>query len=85
MDAGIVCINKEKVTKNLEPVKIQPVGQTYLSVLKGYAGISVIFSLFTLIITMFGSFGEEYLPLAITAVVMWCVNPFILSFLGANE
>lgn len=60
LDAGIVYSNKERVErKNLEqPIVGRSVGGWYMYLLKGYAGIAVIFSYFQLIFTFFSRMIE---------------------------
>ena len=78
LDSGIIFINKEKLEQNIEPIKISPVGQAYMSILKGYAGISVIFSLVTLIYNL----ATGYITaVTVLGAILWSINPFILSFI----
>lgn len=44
LDAGIVFTNKQKVRKIRDPIEVRSVGGWYHYILKGYAGIAVIFS-----------------------------------------
>jgi hypothetical protein len=78
LDAGIVFVNKEKWGKILEPIKISPVGQGYISILKGYAGISVILNLLSLVYSMATGYVNA---INIFGAIMWALNPLILSFI----
>ena len=46
MDAGIVYSNKKKLEKKRLPPEVRSVGGWYLYLLKGYAGISVLFAFY---------------------------------------
>lgn len=61
LDAGIVYSNQENVKKNNleQPIVGRSVGGWYINLLKGYAGISVIFSYFVFIITILGGIPTE--------------------------
>ena len=78
LDTGIVFVNKEKMEQNLESIKIFPVGQGYMSILKGYAGISVVISLISLVYNMATGY---FSVMNLFGAVMWALMPFLLSFI----
>ncbi len=54
-DAGIVYSNKEKTKIKRLPLEVRSVGGWYLYLLKGYAGISVLFSFYNLLVLYFST------------------------------
>jgi len=79
-DGGIVYTNKEKVEGFSDPTEVKSLGSWYLYLLKGYAGISVIFSYYiflsTLLSTMQG-FGPE----SIVFLTIWPMMPLVIAFI----
>lgn len=79
-DAGIGYTNKEKVIGTIKPINIQGVGDWYARFLKGYAGIGIIFSLFTTVNELWLSTGS-FNPLNIMGIVSWTLMPFLIMLL----
>jgi hypothetical protein len=59
LDAGIVYTNKKKVEYSRDPIEIRSVGGFYHYTLKGYAGISVIFTYVLFLISIFEYYGSK--------------------------
>jgi hypothetical protein len=76
-DAGIVYSNKEKVKGTSEPLEIRSVGGWYLYILKGYAGIAVIWSFYTFLSEIINSGASD----SVMFLIMWPIMPFMLAFL----
>ena len=51
-DSGIVYTNQEKVKNKKEPFEVRSVGSWYMYLMKGYAGVAVIFSYYSFFIAM---------------------------------
>lgn len=78
---GIVYIDKIEGQNGLELIEIKRIGSFYLTFLKGYAGIAVIFNLLTLAIETFFSFSDESGITPIIFLITFSVFPFIISFI----
>ena len=70
LDSGIV------TTPKSGPIELQGVGRWYLSFLKGYAGISVIFTLYQFTFEFLDTYGSQ---VHYSAVIFLFILPFILT------
>lgn len=85
IDAGIVSTNKKKAENRSDPIVVQSVGGWYLTLLKGYAGISVIIGLYTFLVEMYELYGDSMhfsipifiIPLPIL-ISLWSLPSIIL-------
>ncbi len=80
-DAGIVFTNKQKVKNTIDPIEVRSVGSWYHYLLKGYAGIGVIFSYVLFLIDMFNRYNDPTNPGFITAVILLPLMPILVSIL----
>jgi hypothetical protein len=81
-DAGIMFSNKKKVESGKEqPVEGRSVGSWYIYLLKGYAGISVIFAYYQFITQFLSSIAEEggdfTIPLIINVILLFPLMIFL--------
>ncbi|MHA1136637.1 MAG: hypothetical protein ACTSSE_09135 [Candidatus Thorarchaeota archaeon] len=76
-DSGIVALNKGDVGNVSASIDLQGVGKWYLSFLKGYAGISVILSLYQFTFDFLAQYGSE---VHYSAVIFLFILPIILMF-----
>ncbi|MEE9378235.1 MAG: hypothetical protein V3V33_09380 [Candidatus Lokiarchaeia archaeon] len=76
MDAGIVSTNKEKVENKRDPVELRSVGGWYLAFLKGYAGISVLIGLYTFLINLIDTYGNE---VHFSVIIFFAILPLIIA------
>ena len=76
-DSGIVALNKGDVGNVSASIDLQGVGKWYLSFLKGYAGISVILSLYQFTFDFLDQYGSE---VHYSAVIFLFILPIILTF-----
>ena len=85
LDSGIEYTNKErkKVKRGSFPPEVRSVGGYFLYYLKGYAGISVIISLITLMISYFSALGsgETSIVIYIINIITWPFIPFVITFM----
>jgi len=83
-DSGIVFATKEKVENSNEMLLIKSIGEWFQTLLKGYAGIGVIFTYFFVIfdsVTLFiNNMGVPGNTLNIPSLFLWLGLPFYLVF-----
>ena len=83
-DSGIVFTSKEKVEKSNEPLLIKSIGEWFQTLLKGYAGIGVLFTYVFVIYDFFVTFithlGKPGNILNIPSLILWLGLPFYLIF-----
>ena len=88
LDAGIVFTNKNKVINMRDPIEVRSVGGWYHYMMKGYAGVSVIFSYFVFISNFIIENQNPsvllliFLPLLI---LVFSIPSFILLEITANH
>ncbi|MBD3197695.1 MAG: hypothetical protein GF317_21765, partial [Candidatus Lokiarchaeota archaeon] len=70
LDGGIVYTNKRKVKNKSNPIEVRAVGSWLYYLLKGYAGISVIFSYYQFIS------GEIFTSIDISTIIFYSTWPF---------
>ena len=75
LDAGIVSKNKSRIEDTLEPVEVIAVGNTFISLFQGYAGISFVITLYlyvseTLIAIGGGAHFSVYLGLPLVPLIL---------------
>lgn len=86
-DAGIICSNKIKIEKTDKTLEIRSVGTIFKSLLKGYAGISVILSFISYVIftlTTYYSIEDLFanaLPLIGLPIALTCFNALTMVLL----
>ncbi|TET02804.1 MAG: hypothetical protein E3J90_02315 [Promethearchaeota archaeon] len=82
LESGIEYTNKEqkKVRRGAFPTEIRSIGGFYLYYFKGYAGISVVISLITLIISFFSVLEGLSIVTYIMNIFLWPLVPFIITF-----
>jgi len=82
LESGIEYTNKErkKVLRGSFPTEVRSIGGFYLYYLKGYAGISVIFSLFSLIFSFFSVIEGGNLAIYMINIILWPFIPFCITF-----
>ncbi len=85
LDSGLVFTNKEKIKDKVEPIEVRNVGGTFLTLLKGYAGIGVLISFYSFVVTAFEVTGggfhfSLYLFLILWPIflAMWCLPAILL-------
>ncbi|MFX1594051.1 MAG: hypothetical protein ACFFCL_15280, partial [Promethearchaeota archaeon] len=83
LDAGIVYSNRLKVKGTSKPTEVRSVGGWYLSLLKGYAGISMIISFYTFLSMIIQSLitSSDELFRWILIAGLWPVLPFLLAIM----
>ncbi|MHA2080308.1 MAG: hypothetical protein ACW99H_04085, partial [Candidatus Thorarchaeota archaeon] len=59
LDSGIVTTDKDEFADISTPTELQSAGGWYLAFLKGYAGISVVFTLYQFTFDFLGTYGSE--------------------------
>lgn len=81
LESGIEYTNKErkKVLRGSFPTEVKSIGGFYLYYLKGYAGISVIFSLFSLIFSFFSVIEGGNLAIYMINIILWPFIPFCIT------
>jgi len=81
LDSGIEYTNKnrKKVVRGSFPTEIRSMGGFYLYYLKGYAGISVIISLFKLIISFFSVIDTSNMAIYFINIMTWPIIPFTIA------
>lgn len=75
-DSGIVATNKGNVGNVSASIELQGVGNLYLSFLKGYAGISVVLTLYQFTFDFLATYGSD---VHYSAVIFLFILPFILT------
>ncbi|MBD3194429.1 MAG: hypothetical protein GF317_05190 [Candidatus Lokiarchaeota archaeon] len=80
-DAGIVFTNKKRVQDKIDPIEVRSIGSWYHYLLKGYAGIGVIFAYILFLIDMLNRYNNPTDPGFIVAVVLLPLIPFLVSIL----
>ena len=82
LESGIEYTNKEqkKVRRGAFPTEIRSIGGFYLYYFKGYAGISIVISLITLIISFFSVLEGLSIVTYIMNIFLWPLIPFIITF-----
>lgn len=81
LDAGIVFTNKQKVKDTIEPIEIRSMGSWYHYLLKGYAGIGVVFSYVIFLVDMLSRYNDPTNPGFIVAAIMLPLMPILVSVL----
>ena len=94
-DSGIVAANKGDVGHVTASIDLQGVGKWYLSFLKGYAGISVILTLYQFTFDFLNTYGSEVhysavlflfiLPLLVTLWVLPAIILFDATYTGRRR
>ena len=83
-DSGIVFTNKNRVENSNETLLIKSIGEWFQTLLKGYAGIGVIFTYFFVIydfvILFIENIGHPGNMLNIPSLFLWLGLPFYLVF-----
>ncbi|NVM45441.1 MAG: hypothetical protein HWN79_11045 [Candidatus Lokiarchaeota archaeon] len=83
-DSGIVFTTKEKVENSNETLLIKSIGEWFQTLLKGYAGIGVIFTyifvIYDFIILFIANLGFPGNMLNIPSLFLWLGLPFYLVF-----
>ncbi len=81
LESGIEYTNKErkKVLRGSFPTEVRSIGGFYLYYLKGYAGISVIISLFSLIFSFFSLLEGLSIGIYIINITTWPLIPFCIT------
>ncbi len=69
LDSGVVYSNKEKIKDTALPDEVRSVGGWYIYLLKGYAGISVIFAYYTFISSAYAAGGMEGPAIALLPIL----------------
>ncbi len=82
-DAGIIYTNKNLVRSKSNPVELRSVGNWYMQILKGYAGIAVLFNYYQFIFNFASSLStsSDFIGIYVMYVIFWPLIPFILTFL----
>ncbi len=81
LDSGIEYSNKEqkKVRRGSFPIEVRSVGGYFLYYLKGYAGIAVIISVFSLVITFITTLQGLESVYYLMNLVTWPFIPFLIA------
>ena len=81
LDSGIEYTNKDrkKVLRGSFPTEVRSIGGFYLYYLKGYAGISVIISLFKLLSSFFSVIEGGNLAIYMVNIILWPLIPFCIT------
>jgi hypothetical protein len=81
LDSGIEYTNKDqkKVLRGSFPTEVRSIGGFYLYYLKGYAGISVIISLFKLLYSFFSVIEGGNLAIYMINIILWPLIPFCIT------
>ncbi len=78
-NSGIIYTNEQKVKSISEPFIIRSVGGWFHTIIKGYAGIGVIVTYFTVIVDLVNSFLIDHeITSAIIALVLWILLLILL-------
>lgn len=80
-DAGIVFTNKNKVKDTIDPIEVRSMGSWYHYLLKGYAGIGVIYSYIIFLFDMLNRFNDPTNPGFITAAILLPLIPILVTIL----
>ncbi len=80
-DAGIVYSNTEKVKDKSAPSEVKSVGGWYMYLLKGYAGISVIFNYLLFFQNLNTTMGESSGVMRIMFYIFWPIMPIMVAIL----
>lgn len=81
-DAGIVYTNRKKAIKTRTTIEIRSVGNWYLLLLKGFAGISTLLSFYKLISDILIIMRSETMnPLNLIGTIFWPIMPFIIMIM----
>ncbi len=81
IDSGLVYSNQQKVEKKPVPLEVRSVGGWYLYILKGYAGISVILSFYTVINEFIAEgkvFGDFFVQMLLPILITLFIIPTIV-------
>lgn len=81
LDAGIMYSNEEKVRNTDKPVEYKSVGGFFFSLLKGYAGISVIIGYYEFLLYIIEGMGSTALQNlgVILMLGFFCLLPFVVA------
>ena len=74
IDSGIVYSNQKKLEKKKLPIEVRSVGGWYLFILKGYAGISVIFAFYSIVSEYMTVESENF-----GGIIFFVLLPIIIS------
>jgi hypothetical protein len=74
LDSGIIYSNQKKLEKQKIPIEIRSVGGWYLYLLKGYAGISVIFYFYSIVSAYYSVESGNF-----AGIIIFTALPFILA------
>jgi len=77
LDAGIVYSNKEKVRDTTNPIEMRSVGGWYMGLMKGYAGISVIFAFYSFVVEILNQIPQDQFHYAQPLLLL--LLPLLLS------
>ncbi|MBD3215141.1 MAG: hypothetical protein GF311_21220 [Candidatus Lokiarchaeota archaeon] len=81
LDAGIVFTNKQKVKDTIEPIEVRSMGSWYHYLLKGYAGIGVVFSYIFFLMDVLSRYNDPTNPGFIIAAIMLPIMPILITIL----
>ncbi len=76
LDSGIVTTDKDEFVDISAPTELQSAGGWYLSFLKGYAGISVVLTLYQFAFDFLATYGSE---VHWSAVVFMFILPIVIT------
>ena len=79
LEIGVVYTNKRKASKSGYPIEVRSVGGWYQYLLKGYAGISVIFNYYTFFSQLISEVGGGGGPESLMFIISWPLMPLIMS------
>jgi len=89
LDSGIIYSNQKKLEKKKIPAEIRSVGGWYLYLLKGYAGISVIFYFYTIVTAYYsvesGNFAGIIIFSALPFIITLFIMPSVMLFDMTSE
>lgn len=80
LDAGVVYTNKKKVENNSDPIEIRSVGGWYIYLMKGYAGISVIFAFYTFYSNL-ASTVSDFSAGTVLIFIIWPIMPIFIALM----
>jgi hypothetical protein len=80
-DAGIVFTNKNKVKDTIDPIEVRSMGSWYHYLLKGYAGIGVIYAYVLFLVDILNRFNDLTNPGFIVAAILLPLIPILVTIL----
>lgn len=81
-DAGIVFTNKNKVKETIDPIEVRSMGSWYHYLLKGYAGIGVIYAFVIFLFDMFNRYDNLLDGGFISAAILLPLIPIFITILA---